>query len=192
MPHTRSSASRLRLRWPSLLSLAALFSAVWLPVASAQDSAADYYVHSLPGAPDPLLKMYAGHIEVSPEHHGNLFFWFYKNRHIANRQRTVIWLNGGPGCSSMDGAMMEIGPYRVKEDGSLRLNEGSWDEFANVLFVDNPVGTGFSYVDGDSYVHELSDMANQMVAFLEKWFAIFPEYAHDDVSLPVPCTSFAT
>ncbi|KAK5129370.1 Cell death protease [Meristemomyces frigidus] len=180
MPHTPTSPSRRRLReWPTLLSLASL---LWLPTLAAADkSAADYFVSALPGAPSPLLKMYAGHIEVLPEHHGNLFFWFYKNRHIANRQRTVIWFNGGPGCSSMDGAMMEVGPYRVNPDGTLRLNEGSWDEFANVLFVDNPVGTGFSYVDGDSYVHELDEMAAQMVAFLEKWFAIFPEYAQDDL-----------
>jgi len=133
--------------------------------------------------------MYAGHVEITPEHHGNMFFWFFQNRHIADRQRTVLWLNGGPGCSSLDGAMMEIGPYRVNEDGSLRLNNGSWDEFSNVLFVDNPVGTGFSYVDGDSYVHELGDMAKQMVAFLEKWFALFPEYAHDDVSRTTPISS---
>lgn len=82
----------------------------------------------------------------------------------------------------MDGAMMEIGPYRVKPDGTLEYNDGSWDEFANILFVDNPVGTGFSYVDTDSYVHELNDMANQMVQFLEKFYDLFPEYSHDDVS----------
>lgn len=77
---------------------------------------------------------------------------------------------------------MEIGPYRVQDDGNLAMNNGSWDEFANVLFVDNPVGTGFSYVNGDSYVRELDDMADQFVTFLEKWFKIFPEYADDDVS----------
>lgn len=77
---------------------------------------------------------------------------------------------------------MEIGPYRVKEDGSLRYNDGSWDEFANVLFVDNPVGTGFSYVNTDSYVHELKEMAEQMVTFLKKFFALFPEYEDNDVS----------
>lgn len=151
---------------------------------AADKTAADYYVKSLPGAPDgPLLKMHAGHIEVNHEHNGNIFFWHYANRHIANRQRTVIWLNGGPGCSSEDGALMEVGPYRVKEGGKLGYNDGSWDEFANLLFVDNPVGTGFSYVNTDSYLHELQEMADQFVTFLEKWFALFPEYANDDLYL---------
>jgi carboxypeptidase D len=122
------------------------------------------------------------HIEVNETHNGNLFFWHYENRHIANRQRTVIWLNGGPGCSSMDGALMEIGPYRVREGGKLEYNNGSWDEFANLLFVDNPVGTGFSYVNTDSFLTELDQMTEQFIIFLEKWFALFPEYEHDDVS----------
>lgn len=123
------------------------------------------------------------HVEVDSEHNGHLFFWHFANRHIANRQRTVIWLNGGPGCSSMDGVLMEIGPYRVREGGKLEYSNGSWDEFANLLFVDNPVGTGFSYVDTDSFIHELDVMANQFIIFLEKWFAMFPQYQEDDVSL---------
>ena len=110
-----------------------------------------------------------------------MFFWHYQNRHIADRPRTVIWLNGGPGCSSMDGALMELGPYRVREGGKLEYNEGSWDEFANVLFVDQPVGTGFSYVNTDSYLHELPEMAEQFMVFLDKWFALFPEYESDDL-----------
>jgi carboxypeptidase D len=79
---------------------------------------------------------------------------------------------------------MEIGPYRVKDSNGpvLEYNAGSWNEFANIMFVDNPVGTGFSYVDTNSYVHELPEMADQFVKFLEKWFALFPEYEHDDVS----------
>lgn len=82
----------------------------------------------------------------------------------------------------MDGALMEIGPYRLKDESTLRYNDGSWDEFANILFVDNPVGTGFSYVDTDSYVHELKDMADQMVLFLKRFFELFPEYEDNDVS----------
>ena len=146
-------------------------------------SAADYFVHSLPGAPSdrPLVKMHAGHIEVTPEHHGNLFFWHFENQHLADRPRTVIWLNGGPGCSSEDGALMEIGPYRVRKGGKLEMVDGAWNEFANLLFVDNPVGTGFSYVDTNAYVHELQDMADQFVQFLEEWFKLFPSFQHDDV-----------
>ncbi|KAF2184469.1 pheromone-processing carboxypeptidase KEX1 [Zopfia rhizophila CBS 207.26] len=169
-------------RWRSALVCGLLASVSWIPGSSAANKkAADYFVHSLPGAPEPLLKMHAGHIEVNPEHNGNLFFWHYQNRHIANKQRTVIWLNGGPGCSSMDGALMEIGPYRVREGGKLEYNNGSWDEFANVLFVDQPVGTGFSYVNTDSYLQELDEMKDQFMVFLEKWFALFPEYEHDDL-----------
>lgn len=168
-------------RWRTALIGGLLASVSWIPSVSADKSQADYFIHELPGAPEPLLKMHAGHIEVNAEHNGNLFFWHYQNRHIADRQRTVIWLNGGPGCSSMDGALMEIGPYRVGEGGKLSYNNGSWDEFANVLFVDNPVGTGFSYVNTDSYLHELDEMTNQFIIFLEKWFALFPEYEHDDL-----------
>ncbi|KAL9117097.1 MAG: hypothetical protein Q9187_006368 [Circinaria calcarea] len=165
---------------PKLWSL--MFLSFMFPVSVFAKSAADYYVQSLPGQPEgPLLRMHAGHIEVNSEHHGNLFFWHFQNRHIANRQRTVIWLNGGPGCSSMDGALMEVGPYRLKDNEHLVYNDGAWDEFANLLFVDNPVGTGFSYVDSDSYLHELKEMANNMVIFLEKFFDMFPEYQENDL-----------
>lgn len=124
-------------------------------------------------------------IEVDAPTHANLFFWHFQNRHIANRQRTVIWLNGGPGCSSEDGALMEIGPYRLKDTNNLEYNPGSWDEFANIMFVDNPVGTGFSSVDSNGYLHDLPDMANQFVLFLEKFFELFPEYEMDDVCISV-------
>ncbi|KAJ2974419.1 hypothetical protein NUW58_g8159 [Xylaria curta] len=110
-----------------------------------------------------------------------MFFWHFQNKHIANKQRTIIWLNGGPGCSSEDGAMMEIGPYRLKDSNTLQHNNGSWHEFANLLFVDNPVGTGFSFVDTNSYIHELDEMADQFIIFLEKWYRLFPEYEHDDL-----------
>ncbi|KAI1416238.1 alpha/beta-hydrolase [Hypoxylon sp. FL1857] len=177
MPPPASLWSSARVAAGALLGLAC-----WTSMATAELTASDYYVHSLPGVPEgDLIKMHAGHIEITPEHNGNLFFWHFQNQHIANRQRTVIWLNGGPGCSSEDGALMEIGPYRLKDQNNLEYNNGSWNEFANLLFVDNPVGTGFSYVDTNSYVHELDEMANQFVTFLEKWYKLFPEYEHDDI-----------
>lgn len=97
----------------------------------------------------------------------------------------MIWLNGGPGCSSLDGALMEIGPYKLKDSENLVYQPDSWNEFANLLFVDNPVGTGFSYVDSDSFLHELPEMAAHFVIFLERYFALFPEQEGNDVSFEV-------
>ncbi|RKF83113.1 Pheromone-processing carboxypeptidase kex1 [Golovinomyces cichoracearum] len=183
MQFSRFSIRSNMARATILFSLCAIF----IGSSSTEKTAADYFVRSLPGAPPgPLLSMHAGHVEVDSEHHGNIFFWLYQNRHIANKQRLVIWLNGGPGCSSEDGALMEVGPYRVKntpEGQSLEYNDGSWDEFSNLMFVDNPIGTGFSYVDTDSYVHDLPIMADQFVKFLENWFKLFPQFEQDDIYL---------
>lgn len=78
---------------------------------------------------------------------------------------------------------MEVGPYRLKDDHTLEYNKGSWDEFANLLFVDQPVGTGLSYVNGDSYIHNLDQMAAHFMTFLERFFELFPEYERDDVGV---------
>ncbi|KAI9844588.1 MAG: Cell death protease [Thelocarpon superellum] len=171
-------------RWLRRGVLGAILSLSLEAMVAEGKTASEYFVHSLPGAPSgPLLKMHAGHIPVDPEHNGHLFFWHFENRHIAKRQRTVIWLNGGPGCSSEDGAVMEVGPYRLMDEGHLTYNDGAWDEFANLLFVDQPVGTGYSYVDSNSYLHELPEMADQFVIFLREFFALFPQYEHDDIYL---------
>lgn len=79
---------------------------------------------------------------------------------------------------------MEVGPYRVQDENTLTLNNASWNEFANLLFVDNPVGTGFSYVNTNDFIHELETMAEQFVIFLEKFFTLFPHYDQDDVRVP--------
>lgn len=85
---------------------------------------------------------------------------------------------------------MEVGPYRLKNDHELEYNPGRWDEFANLLFVDNPVGTGFSYASTNSYLHELDEMAAQFIVFMEKFFEMLPEFELDDVrSSPYNCGS---
>jgi carboxypeptidase D len=72
---------------------------------------------------------------------------------------------------------MEIGPFRVQGD-KLVENDGSWNEFANLLFgkasvdrvlitVDQPVGTGFSYVNTDSYIHELPEVSRYDDKYLQ-------------------------
>jgi len=79
---------------------------------------------------------------------------------------------------------MEIGPFRVRGD-HLVENEGSWNEFANLLFgtwpfesrlmhaVDQPVGTGFSYVNTDSYLHELPEVCPSKNTLIRRWHRSF-------------------
>jgi carboxypeptidase D len=75
----------------------------------------------------------------------------------------------------MDGALMEVGPFRVADGNILVNNPGSWNKDANLLFVDQPIGVGLSTSDPGSYIHELPQMAGDMILFLEKYFKVFPE-----------------
>ena len=107
----------------------------------------------------------------------------------------------------MDGLFLENGPWRMNPDQTLRLIDGSWNEYANVLYgryelmeilfifyswylieqnyfkVDQPVGTGFSFTNQDFYVRNATQVPQQFLLFLDKFFEIFPEYSQDDVSL---------
>lgn len=80
---------------------------------------------------------------------------------------------------------MEVGPLRLVPggNGQLREVEGAWNEYTNLLFIDQPAGTGYSYVNTNHYLHELPEMAAQVVEFLKNWYKVFPEYSHQDTYL---------
>ncbi|CDR38497.1 CYFA0S02e02344g1_1 [Cyberlindnera fabianii] len=153
----------------SLLAATVLTAPVDIP-------AKQYVVSDLPGldAVDEALRpiMYAGHIPVHEDTDTNYFFWkFIKQNTDFNR--TIFWLNGGPGCSSMDGALMESGPLRVAKSGDLYINNGSWYEAGDVVFVDQPGGTGFSTTK--DYDKELTQVADDFITFLQNYYKVFPE-----------------
>ncbi|KAI0768078.1 alpha/beta-hydrolase [Trametes elegans] len=75
-----------------------------------------------------------------------LWFWFFEARHNPETAPLTLWINGGPGCSSMIGLLQEHGPCSVKEDGkTTELNPFSWNNISNIIYIDQPIGTGFSY-----------------------------------------------
>ena len=159
------------------------FSAFIRAVISLQ--ASDFYVHDLPLLPkeSSSIRMHAGHLSVNLQHHGALFFWHFASKYLADKPRTVIWLGGGPGCSSLTTAWMAIGPFRFEDTSKMIENDQSWHLYTNLLFVDQPVGTGFSYTDMDSFVHELDEAANQFLSFLDRYIEIFPELLQNDIYL---------
>ncbi|ETN39102.1 uncharacterized protein HMPREF1541_05324 [Cyphellophora europaea CBS 101466] len=96
------------------------------------------YVHLPPGSLDDL-----GEEQSYPI---NTFFWFFEARKNASTAPLSIWMNGGPGSSSMLGLLVENGPCYVNPDSnSTRLSEWSWNNEVNMLFLDQPVQVGFSY-----------------------------------------------
>ncbi|TFK22357.1 pheromone-processing carboxypeptidase KEX1 [Coprinopsis marcescibilis] len=161
-------------------------------------SAASFYVQSIPGIvqnPDIPLQIYSGHLAAEPnmtrvasnDVTAHLFFVLVKNRRVADKQRVVFWFNGGPGCSSFDGLMMEVGPWRW--DGkpvgseSFVVKEGGWEEYTTMVYVDQPPGTGFSFSSTDQYAHTMKDASGHFMEFLKNFYAVFPEYKNVDTYL---------
>ncbi|KAJ1930299.1 hypothetical protein IWQ60_000411 [Tieghemiomyces parasiticus] len=122
---------------------------------------------------DGGTRNYAGYLDYANDTK-HTFFWYYESRSQPATDPLVLWLSGGPGCADTVGFLEEIGPcaYDATTE-SLRRRSASWNSRANVLFIDQPLGTGFSYSsDG---VYNSSSAAADTVTFLRYFLAEFPQ-----------------
>eukprot|EP00249_Psilotum_nudum_P004020 c17541_g2_i1 orf=316-1773(-) len=137
-------------------------------------------VVNLPGQPKVEFAHYSGYVTVNESHGRALFYWFFEATSKPSSKPLVLWLNGGPGCSSVGyGATEEIGPFRVKTNGTgLYLNKYSWNQDSNLLFVESPAGVGFSYSNSSSDYANFGDRitAEDTYSFLQGWFDRFPHF----------------
>ncbi|CAI8616360.1 unnamed protein product [Vicia faba] len=110
-----------------------------------------------------------------------MFYFFFKSRNSANDDPVVIWLAGGPGCSSELAIFYENGPFQIANNLSIVWNDYGWDKASNILFVDQPIGTGFSYTSDDSDIpHDESAVSNDLCDFLQQFFSDHPEFVQND------------
>ncbi|XP_042479800.1 serine carboxypeptidase-like 40 [Macadamia integrifolia] len=138
-------------------------------------------IDMLPGQPRKVnFNQYGGYVTVDEKIGRALYYYFVEAEGPKDTLPLVLWLNGGPGCSSVGyGAMAEVGPFRVSSDGkTLYQNQYAWNKVANVLFLDSPVGAGFSYTNSssDEQVNGDERTANDAYVFLVNWLERFPEY----------------
>ncbi|XP_024524248.1 uncharacterized protein LOC112344181 [Selaginella moellendorffii] len=138
-------------------------------------------VDSLPGQPAVNFKHYAGQIVVNERNGRALFYWFFEADHPnASSLPVALWLNGGPGCSSVgNGGLSELGPFTTNDNATgVVLNSYSWTKEANIIFLESPIGVGFSYSETKSDFEEFYDkrIAKDSLAFLKLWYEKFPEY----------------
>ncbi|KAA8538772.1 hypothetical protein F0562_025464 [Nyssa sinensis] len=128
-------------------------------------------------------KHYSGYVSVDGNPPKNLFYYFVVSERDPSNDPLVLWLNGGPGCSSFDGFVYEHGPFNFeagKPQGSLPilyLNPYSWSKVSSMIYLDSPAGVGFSYSENTS-IYETGDLqtASDAHSFLLKWFEQFPEF----------------
>lgn len=168
-----------------------------------------YEVSALPNVTFPLPLSWAGQIHIPDTKDDELFFWLFEAETPSNNlisksppkdiswpakidvvvtcprlinKYNLVWLNGGPGCSSLGGLAKEHGPLQFVGDGSLPTrNPYSFTRLANVLYVDQPVGTGFS--DGSVSANDNEEVTQDFYRWLTAFYKEFPRLASLDTYL---------
>ncbi|KAH6905879.1 alpha/beta-hydrolase [Coprinopsis sp. MPI-PUGE-AT-0042] len=122
---------------------------------------------------DGTVRSFTGYIDVGARH---LFFYFFESRSNPAKDDVILWTNGGPGCSSALGMLMEVGPCRIGSSNGTRLHPQSWNDKANIFFIDQPVGVGFSYAEYGGAVHTTEEAAEDVANFVYVFFEHFTEF----------------
>ncbi|GFT56664.1 probable serine carboxypeptidase CPVL [Nephila pilipes] len=136
-------------------------------------------VRGLPNAPN--VTSYSGLFTVQQQFNNNLFFWFFPAMNNDPNAPVILWLQGGPGTTSLFGLFIEHGPYVLQADMSAKIRPYHWAKTFHVIYVDSPVGAGFSFTKtkGGYCINEL-DVATDLFEFLRQFFTMFPEYKKND------------
>ncbi|KAJ2817638.1 hypothetical protein FBU31_006154, partial [Coemansia sp. 'formosensis'] len=128
-----------------------------------------------PNICDTNVTQYSGYLDTAEDKH--FFFWVFEARNPVESGDTpvILWTNGGPGCSSQVGVLMELGPCRVNKGGAgTSRNPYGWNDNAHVIFIDQPLNTGFSY---GQRVDNSYDAGKDVNVFLRMFYYSFPEYS---------------
>uniref|UniRef100_J3N7X7 Uncharacterized protein n=1 Tax=Oryza brachyantha TaxID=4533 RepID=J3N7X7_ORYBR len=164
-----------------------LFVAICLlsgAIAAASPPQTRTHVDSLPGLSGALpSRLETGYVTVDEESGAELFYYFVESEGDPGADPLLFWIPGGDRCSVLSGFFFEIGPVKLviePYNGSLprlRYHPYSWTKVASILFVDSPVGAGFSF-SRDPGGYDVGDVSSslQLVKFLSKWFGDHPEY----------------
>ena len=126
---------------------------------------------------------YSGYLDLANGHH--LHYWFVESQNAPSKDPVLLWLNGGPGCSSMDGLFYEHGPfhiYNTDTQPNLYNNErNAWNNNASVLYLEAPICVGYSYADdGKCVMNDNTTAQDNYEALLLFFTKKFPEYIAND------------
>ena len=141
-------------------------------------------VTSLPGISQLNSPIYSGQIKTN-DCGNQVFFSLALSQSRPETDPTILWLNGGPGGSSMIGFFLENGPYRINPDLTLSTNSSSWNSYANYLVIDQPVGTGYSFSTKPGCAPDNIHQSNiELVDAINTIFSELAERSKTDGNLP--------
>ncbi|XP_062619799.1 probable serine carboxypeptidase CPVL isoform X1 [Saccostrea cucullata] len=127
------------------------------------------------------LESFAGFFTVNKTTNSNMFFWFFPAQTNPETAPVVLWLQGGPGGSSLFGLFVENGPIMVDKDIKLSNRKMTWNTKYSMLYIDNPVGTGFSFTGKDEgYATNEQDVARDLYSCLTQFFQVFHQFQKND------------
>ncbi|TRY70301.1 hypothetical protein TCAL_02456 [Tigriopus californicus] len=128
------------------------------------------------------IPSYTGFMTVNKNFNSNMFFWYVPAAFNAETAPLVVWLQGGPGGSSLFGFFVEHGPFYVDKEINLRLRPTSWALTYNMLYIDQPVGTGFSFTESEEgYAKNQEDVARDLYDFMQQFYKMFPELLQNEL-----------
>ncbi|KAE9461234.1 hypothetical protein C3L33_06821, partial [Rhododendron williamsianum] len=114
------------------------------------------------------LGHHAGYYRLPNTVDARMFYFFFESRNNNTDDPVVIWLTGGPGCGSELALFYENGPFHIANNLSLLWNEFGWDQASNLIYVDQPTGTGFSYSSSPNDTrHDENGVSNDLYNFLQ-------------------------
>jgi vitellogenic carboxypeptidase-like protein len=122
------------------------------------------------------ITSYSGYLTVNKQYNSNMFFWYFPAKKNSATAPVVLWQQGGPGASSLYGLFMENGPVRINSQKKLELRQYSWHENYNMLYIENPVGAGFSFTNNSAgYCTNEVDVGKNLFSAVKQFFQLWPE-----------------
>eukprot|EP00758_Cryptobia_borreli_P013625 Tbor_TRINITY_DN5850_c1_g1::TRINITY_DN5850_c1_g1_i3::g.7155::m.7155 len=124
----------------------------------------------------PDTEQWSGYFQVNATTNKNYFYWAFGPRSGNPDAPIILWMTGGPGCSSSLATLAENGPCHINlKTGDLERNPYAWNTDAYIIYIDQPAGVGFSYSDGHGRDRNEAEVSTDMYWFMQEWLNAHPE-----------------
>ncbi|KAF4317347.1 hypothetical protein G195_009307 [Phytophthora kernoviae 00238/432] len=118
----------------------------------------------------------AGYVKLANKVDDHYFYWFFESRSSPDSDPLVLWLTGGPGSSSMFALLTENGPCTINPDLTTKFNPYSWNNNANMIWLDQPTGVGFSFGSPADKDYNETNVGENIYWFLQGFLELYPQF----------------